>query len=104
MINPLENQENELDLKVEKGTWIAARCFAAQIKVCPYYFLISITVKTVFNNPETFDDYFVIKQKYLDELETEWSNPRHRVDKRAGDREPSTKKNPKHEKKIKLKH
>ncbi|MEQ9582250.1 MAG: hypothetical protein RIM68_08810, partial [Arenibacter sp.] len=79
----LENMELNFDLEVGKGIWIAARCFAGPNQVAhttPIY----ITVNDGgFHNPETFDDYLSLNEKYLDELETELEQPNDRVDMRA---------------------
>ena len=79
----LENMELNFDLEVEKGTWIAARCFAGPNQVAhttPIY----ITVNDGgFHNPETFNDYLSLNEKYLDELEAELEKPNDRVDMRA---------------------
>ena len=82
-VQSLENMELNFDLEVEKGTWLAARCFAGPNQVAhttPIY----ITVNDGgFHNPETFDDYLSLNEKYLDELEAELEQPNDRVDMRA---------------------
>jgi len=73
----------ELDLPVEGGLWIAARCRAGDLQVAhttPVY----VTVDGGgFHNPETAWHYLDLSQRYLQELEQEIDRPKDRVDRQA---------------------
>ena len=74
----------DYDLEVENGTWIAARCYAGPIQIAhttPVY--ISVGGKG-FHNQETLQEYLVLNEKYLDELEAEIAQPSEKIDYRAG--------------------
>jgi len=79
----LEALELNFDLDIEKGVWIAARCFAGPNQVAhttPIYISVN---DGGFQNPETRDSYLSLNEKYLDELEEELKVPNDRADKRA---------------------
>jgi len=88
-ISPGELDQNsehltlEFDLKVEKGIWIAARCYAGPSQVAhttPIY--ISIDNKG-FQNEETLQDYLKLNEKYLNDLESELEEPSEHMNQRA---------------------
>jgi hypothetical protein len=71
------------DLKIEKGIWIAARCFAGPTQVAhttPVYISVG---DSGFHNEETMDDYLTLNEKYLVELEDELNEPSEHVNQRA---------------------
>ena len=72
----------DFDLEIEKGTWIAARCYASSIQVAhttPIY--ISVGNKG-FHNQKTLQNYLSLNEKYLDELEKELEQPSDKIDYR----------------------
>jgi len=79
----LENLKIELNVNVEKGIWIAARCFAGPTQVAhttPVY----VTVNDQgFHNEETLEEYLALNEKYLKELEQEIESPDQPVNKGA---------------------
>ncbi len=88
-ISPGELDQNaehltlEFDLKVEKGIWIAARCYAGPSQVAhttPVY--ISIDNKG-FHNEGTLQDYLKLNEKYLNDLESELEAPSEHMNQRA---------------------
>lgn len=79
----VENLELHLDLEVNKGVWIAARCYAGPNQVAhttPIYITIN---NDGFHNPETLNSYLSLNERYLDELEKELDAPNKSVEKRA---------------------
>jgi hypothetical protein len=73
----------QMDLPVDRGIWIAARCYAGPNQAAhttPVY----VTIKgNGFLNPETFDSYLELNEKYLDELEVELESPHDNLEIRA---------------------
>lgn len=81
--NTLENLSLDFDWKVDKGVWVAARCFAGPNQVAhttPIYISIN---NNGFQNDSTWQDYLALNEKYMDELEHELQAPNDRADKRA---------------------
>jgi len=79
----LENLEVNFDLDVEKGIWIAVRCYAGPNQVAhttPIYITVN---NDGFQNPETFRSYLALNEKNLDELEKELKERNKDVEKRA---------------------
>lgn len=78
-----ETLELNFDLKIKSGTWIAVRCYAGPNQVAhttPVY----LTVKNDgFHNPESFQSYLALNEKYLVELEKELEERNNDVEKRA---------------------
>ena len=73
----------KFDLEIEKGIWVAARCYAGPTQIAhttPVYISIN---KSGFHNDETIQDYLSLNEKYLDELESELNNPSEFVNQRA---------------------
>ncbi len=73
----------KFDLAIEKGIWVAARCYAGPTQIAhttPVYISIN---KSGFHNDETIQDYLALNEKYLDELESELNNPSEFVNQRA---------------------
>ena len=73
----------DFDLKIEKGIWIAARCFAGPTQVAhttPVYITIN---DGGFQNEATKQDYLELNEKYLLELENELNEPNEQVNQRA---------------------
>jgi len=73
----------EFDLKIEKGIWIAARCYAGPSQAAhttPVY--ISINNKG-FHNDETLQEYLKLNEEYLNELEKELEKPSENISRRA---------------------
>jgi hypothetical protein len=72
-----------MELPVEQGIWIAARCDAGPNQAShttPVY----VTIKGGgFRNPETYDSYLELNEKYLDELEAELEAPSDNLEYRA---------------------
>jgi hypothetical protein len=73
----------EMDLPIEHGIWIAAKCEAGKGQVAhttPVY----VTVNSGgFWNPETAPRYLQLSEKYLQELEEELANPGKQLDSQA---------------------
>ena len=79
----LDNLMLNFEMKIEKGVWIAARCFAGPTQVAhttPVYVSVD---NNGFQNEETLQDYLALNEKYLDELEDELAEPNDRVNRRA---------------------
>lgn len=73
----------KIDLKIEKGLWIAARCYAGPSQVAhttPVYISID---NNGFHNDETLHRYLELNEKYLNELEKELEKPSERFFERA---------------------
>ncbi len=71
----IEHLSLKFDFNIEKGIWIAARCYAGASQVAhttPIY--ISINNKG-FHNDETLHEYLALNEKYLFELENELEKP-----------------------------
>ncbi|MCK5368081.1 MAG: CehA/McbA family metallohydrolase, partial [Cyclobacteriaceae bacterium] len=78
-----ENLTINLDLKIEKGIWIAARCYAGPNQIAhttPVYISVN---NGGFKNDETLQDYLALNEKYLVELEDELNEPSERANQRA---------------------
>lgn len=78
-----ETLEINFDLKIKKGTWIAVRCYAGPNQVAhttPIYITVD---NDGFQNPETFQSYLALNEKYLDELEKELKERNNDVERRA---------------------
>ncbi len=81
-----ENKEflsMNFELEIERGTWVAARCFAGPTQVAhttPIY--ITINDKG-FGNPATINDYLLESEKYLDELDSVLNSPTESISHRA---------------------
>ena len=84
----MNNQTDEelkiaFDLPVDKGMWIAARCYAGLNQVAhttPVYVTIN---GQGFKNSETVDQYLDLNMRYLEELEKELEQPNDHVNERA---------------------
>ncbi|MCG8308487.1 MAG: CehA/McbA family metallohydrolase [Cytophagales bacterium] len=79
----LERMNLDFEMEIDKGMWIAARCYAGPTQVAhttPIYVSID---KNGFYNPETLHDYLALNEKYLQELEYELEAPNERVSQRA---------------------
>lgn len=79
----VENLELNFDFKVDKGIWIAARCYAGPNQVAhttPIYLTID---NSGFHNPESFHKYLSLNEKYLEELKKELEHPNEQADHRA---------------------
>lgn len=78
-----ESLSLDLEVPVERGLWIAARCSAAATQVAhttPVY----VTVDSGgFHNPETARHYLDLSERYLKELEQELMQPGRRIDDQA---------------------
>jgi hypothetical protein len=73
----------QMDLPVDQGIWIAARCYAGPNQAAhttPIYVTIN---GNGFLNPETCDNYLELNEKYLDELEAELDTPHENLEYRA---------------------
>ncbi|MEE9463348.1 MAG: CehA/McbA family metallohydrolase [Bacteroidales bacterium] len=73
----------QMDLPVDQGIWIAARCYAGPNQAAhttPIYVTIN---GSGFLNPETCDSYLELNEKYLDELEAELDTPHENLEYRA---------------------
>ncbi|MCK4855327.1 MAG: CehA/McbA family metallohydrolase, partial [Bacteroidales bacterium] len=73
----------QMDLPVDRGIWIAARCYAGPNQAAhttPIYVTIN---GNGFLNPETCDSYLELNEKYLDELEAELDTPHENLEYRA---------------------
>lgn len=73
----------DFDLKIEKGVWIAARCYAGPNQVAhttPIYIDIN---NNGFHNEETLQEYLSLNEKYLDALEKELDQPSEKALERA---------------------
>jgi hypothetical protein len=73
----------QMDLPVDRGIWIAARCYAGPNQAAhttPIYVTIN---GNGFLNPETCDNYLELNEKYLDELEAELDTPHENLEYRA---------------------
>jgi len=73
----------QTELPVDKGIWIAARCYAGLNQAAhttPVYVSIN---GDGFLNPETRDSYLKLNEKYLDELEAELDAPDENLENRA---------------------
>ena len=71
------------DLNIEKGIWIAARCYAGPSQVAhttPVY--ISVNNKGFYNDA-TLHKYLKLNEKYLNELEEELEKPSDHMNQRA---------------------
>lgn len=71
------------DLNIEKGVWIAARCYAGPSQVAhttPVYISID---NNGFHNDTTIHKYLKLNEKYLSELEEELEKPSDRINRRA---------------------
>ncbi len=73
----------EIDLPVDQGVWIAARCYAGPSQAAhttPVY----VTVNGGgFQNSKTYSDYLFLNEKYLEELEAELESPHENLEYRA---------------------
>ena len=72
-----------LDLEIEKGIWIAARCYAGPNQVAhttPVYISVN---NSGFKNDETLQDYLALNEKYLVELEDELNETSEHTNQRA---------------------
>ncbi len=79
----LEQLMLNVDLEIEKGIWIAARCYAGPTQVAhttPVYISVD---NSGFHNEETMGDYLSLNEKYLNELEDELAEPNDQVNQRA---------------------
>ena len=73
----------KLELEIEKGIWIAARCYAGPTQVAhttPIYISVN---NGGFRNEETILDYLALNEKYLVELDDELNEPSEHVNQRA---------------------
>ncbi len=73
----------QMDLPVDQGVWIAARCYAGLNQAAhttPVYVSIN---GNGFLNPETSASYLELNEKYLDELEAELESPHDNLEYRA---------------------
>jgi len=73
----------DMGLPVDKGIWIAARCYAGLNQVAhttPVYVTIN---DNGFMNPETSARYLELNERYLDELEAELAAPHENIENRA---------------------
>lgn len=78
-----ENLTLNFDLEIEKGIWIAARCYAGPNQVAhttPVYVSVN---NGGFRNEETIQDYLALNEKYLVELEDELNEPSEHANQRA---------------------
>ena len=78
-----ENLVLDFDFEVERGIWIAARCFAGPNQIAhttPVYVTIN---DRGFHNEESIDKYLALNEKYLQELEQELTEPNEHVNQRA---------------------
>lgn len=73
----------ELDLTVEHGLWIAARCTAGATQVAHTTPVYVTTGGGGFHNPETAPRYLELSEQYLQELEQELAHRDDRVDHHA---------------------
>lgn len=72
-----------MELPLEQGIWTAARCYAGPNQAAhttPVYVTIN---GGGFLNPETYDTYLKLNEKYLDELEAELTSPSENIEYRA---------------------
>ena len=72
-----------MDLPVNNGIWIAARCYAGPNQAAhttPVY--VTVGGKG-FGNPETHEKYLELNEQYLDELEAELEAPHDNLEYRA---------------------
>ena len=75
-----EQLQIELTLPVDHGIWIAARCSASVTQMAhttPVYIRVN---GGSFCNLETKDNYLVLSEEYLKEIETELDNPGNQLD------------------------
>ena len=73
----------KFDLEVEKGMWIAAKCYAGPTQVAhttPVYISVN---NGGFHNEGTILDYLALNEKYLVELEDELNEPSEHANQRA---------------------
>ena len=73
----------EMELPIDKGQWIAARCRAGDLQMAhstPVYVTIN---EGGFMNPETAERYLALSEEYLQELEDEISERDDRMDYHA---------------------
>jgi hypothetical protein len=78
-----EHLSIQMDLPVDRGIWIAARCYAGPNQAAhttPVYVTIN---DSGFLNPETYASYLELNEKYLDELEAELESPPDNLEYRA---------------------
>lgn len=79
----LDELNLEFDMDIDKGIWIAARCFAGPTQIAhttPVY----ITVDDGgFQNEESKEAYLALSEKYLVELENELNEPNDHANQRA---------------------
>lgn len=78
-----KNLNLEFDLEIEKGIWVAARCFAGLNQIAhttPIYITIN---NGGFQNEDSKDAYLELNEKYLKELENELENPNEQAHLRA---------------------
>lgn len=77
------NLSIQMDLPVDKGIWIAARCYAG-LNQAAHTTPIYVTINgNGFLNPETCASYLELNEKYLDELEAELDAPNENLEYRA---------------------
>ncbi len=73
----------QIELPVDKGLWIAARCYAG-LNQAAHTTPVYVTIDgNGFLNPETRDSYLELNEKYLDELEAELDAPHENLENRA---------------------
>ena len=73
----------QMDLPVERGIWIAARCYAG-LNQAAHTTPIYVTINgNGFLNSETLASYLELNEKYLDELEAELESPNDNLENRA---------------------
>jgi hypothetical protein len=72
-----------MELPVEQGLWIAARCYAG-LNQAAHSTPVYVTINgNGFLNPETYASYLELNEKYLDELEAELDAPHDDLEFRA---------------------
>ncbi len=73
----------QMELPVEQGIWIAARCFAG-LNQAAHTTPVYVTINgNGFENPETCASYLELNEKYLNELEAELDAPNENLEYRA---------------------
>jgi len=73
----------QIELPVDKGLWIAARCYAG-LNQAAHTTPVYVTIDgNGFLNPETRDSYLELNEQYLDELEAELETPDENLENRA---------------------